>query len=475
MWLLMCSLAFAVRLTEDDLRGMLREAAPKLEAVAGRKFAELPELYLGEPAEITLALAADFRRRQGPITPEIATRLEAAGTTATAVYSSATRRIYVNIPQLREMLRRAEARRTDPRPQALAVITHELAHALQHQYGGPGSVAGTMIREGHATWLADRALSGAAREQARQEAGLHRLGSADLTPELRPYVVGYAAVQSIAELAGPEAAWALIADPPEAAALEALAALQARPDWPPADFPARLGLALGEPTVEVTGAWWYAARLMDEYRLQRVQGAGAAVSATWTEGSRRAAAGVMLFEDDDDATTVLESRRGSMGRSSIYLFFTIGGWRSNGVTRTVPGLRAGDDFDTGMTFNVVATSGETYRESWIRKGAELRVLATRGLAPRALREPLAQLASWPATPPAPGTASPAAREAFEALGPRPVADPTRLDAAWAALVVEARVATGMACADAVAAWRDRVLPSQAGTLDAYAREGCPRR
>lgn len=114
------------------------------------------------------------------------------------MYSSGSRRIFVNIPRVRALLERAEARRTDPIPQAEAVLAHELTHVLQHQYAGGGggggeSEARLMLREGHGTWVAEQALSGAAREQARLEGGVHRLSDPAVSAEERPYVFGHAA------------------------------------------------------------------------------------------------------------------------------------------------------------------------------------------------------------------------------------------------------------------------------------------
>jgi hypothetical protein len=473
MLLSLVSFAFAVRLTEGDFRRMLREVAPRVEAAAGRSLVELPELVLDEPEYIGAELEREIARRNGTLAAEDSARVQATLDRAIALYSPSSRRIFVNIPRVRTLLERAEARRTDPIPQAEAVLAHELAHALQHQYAGTSDAAAALVlQEGHATWVAERALTGAAREQARLEGGIHRLADPEVPADQRPYVFGHAAVSTLHDALGPEAVWTLLRTPPALKILEGLAAGQRRPAWPPPDFPAALGLGFDEPEVAQTGAWELAAALMDDYRVQRVRDAGPALMAKWEARPMRAEAAVLLFDNPEAASEVLAFRTGSVGRSQFYLLFDPGSLRSIRVLRSVAGLKKGPDFEEGMTVEVATYGTPPYREAWIRWGAELRVLATQGLTAPTLRAALAAVARMPPTGRPPGATAPEAAAALSALGAVAPVPPKEVSSEWAVLVVEVSVRKGSTCAAATAEWRARVVPVEAELLDRFEAAGC---
>lgn len=325
----------------------------------------MPDLVLDEPEYIRKDLLAEFERRNGAVTGANRATVQRTLDRAIAMYSPSSLRIFVNIPRVRALLERAEARRTDPIPQAEAVLAHELTHALQHQYAGGGgeSAARQMLAEGHATWVAEQALSGAAREQARLEGGIHRLADPEVPTDQRPYVFGHAAVSTLHAALGPEAVWTLLRTPPALKILEDLAAGQRRPAWPPPEFPASLGLDFDVPKVAHASAWELAAGLMDDYRVQRVRDAGAVFTAKWEVPPTRAEAAMLLFDDAEAAGEVLSFRSDSVGRSLRYLFFDPGTLRSIRVLRSVPGLKKGADFEEGMTVEASTYGGRAYRET----------------------------------------------------------------------------------------------------------------
>jgi hypothetical protein len=257
--LLWTSAAAAAPLVEEEVREMVREVLPLVEAVSGARFASVPEVVLADAALLGRVVFQEQRHlldARGAVdraeADELAERTARANAGAFAgKYGFLDGRLYVAPEGLEAALAIEGYPPETLRPALRVVLAHELVHALQDQQVDldrtvtaaptPDAVmALNCLVEGHAVWVAEQVG--------------HRLGLGDAVEALADllgtdtplrrrmdprafqqryvYGLGRDAIAWHAARGGTDAVWAVLADPPTGTA-QVVAPWSSAPDGPP--------------------------------------------------------------------------------------------------------------------------------------------------------------------------------------------------------------------------------------------------
>ena len=132
--LLWVTLAFAARVSEKQMQRWLVELVPAVEAAAGRRFVERPELVLDDRARVEKLLLDNAVRfeRFAPGSMPTAPTIDPG---IIALYSLNTQRVYVVTESVLSIFERVVDDTALLEPFVRCAIAHELTHALQHQHG----------------------------------------------------------------------------------------------------------------------------------------------------------------------------------------------------------------------------------------------------------------------------------------------------------------------------------------------------
>jgi hypothetical protein len=247
-WLLV-SRAFASdpsAISQTEVEWMMREVAPLVEQVAGRRFTTLPELVMADPKRIAevvyeeqlhLLRDVDGMAEADAEASARRTAVDVSGAFA-GKYGFLDGRLYVSIQGIEDSIALEGGQAWMLRPMVRVVVAHELAHALQDQYtnlealvqaadGGDAIMAINCAVEGHAVWV---------HEQVGEKAGLGaavdlmtRLLGYDMPVRRRMdpgdfyhtyvYGLGRDFIAYQAEKGGTERVWQVLGDPPDATSM----------------------------------------------------------------------------------------------------------------------------------------------------------------------------------------------------------------------------------------------------------------
>ncbi len=427
MLLFLVSLAHAARFTETSLQTMAVQLAPEVEAAAGRRFLEVPPIVIDDTAHI-LVTAESLTRGEGPEVP-LAAPIRETIQSALAVYVNGETTIFVNSDRVGAFLSAMESWKGSAEAHMRCVMAHELTHALQHQRGEspPPDEAGTLLLEGHATWVAAQVCDPRLRDIGNAATGTHLLQSALLKPAQRPYVVGEAAVSTLLAGAGTEAFWSTLNGARVSAEeLDDLADGRRQPGVDPDQMGNNLSFAAtwGKPSREVEHSYITAAKLLDPSRHRIIAGGGPAVVLKWIWEGMEAAAVDLAFYSAEVAEAVLDGRRGAFSSLYVPTLFPLGGYAGISVVPRLPAKSTPVGSLGGFSATARLLAGGPYRELWSQQGGHLRGVVVRGPVP--LKEVRAALLEWSGLPlpgPAPGPAAPRAAAVLARLRALPPASP----------------------------------------------------
>lgn len=233
-------------ITQTEVEWMVREVAPLVEQVTGRRFLSLPEVVMADPARIAeVVYQEQIHLLRGADGVADAEAVESARRTAVDLsgafagkYGFLDHRLYVSIAGIEDSLALEGGQAWMLRPMVRVVVAHELAHALQDQYtdlealvraadGGDAIMAINCAVEGHAVWVHEQVGAAAGLDVAVDL--MRRLLGYDLPVRRRMdpddfyhtyvYGLGRDFIAYQAEKGGTERVWEVLADPPVATSM----------------------------------------------------------------------------------------------------------------------------------------------------------------------------------------------------------------------------------------------------------------
>jgi len=238
--LLLGSLAWAQPSAADPLAPLVRELMPAVEAAAGARFRDTPQVVLADQAQLAEVLYEEQRHLLRQLTElpdaEIDEAARASADDLSAVfagkYGFLDKRLYLSIDVITERLAAEGAPPSLAGPLVKVVLAHELTHALQDQHAdlervvshsgtADGVMAANCLVEGHAVWVHEKVAHALGLDQA-SEVMARALGygsarePADLDAFYTAYVYGLGRdfVAWHGAHGGTERLWEIFAEPP---------------------------------------------------------------------------------------------------------------------------------------------------------------------------------------------------------------------------------------------------------------------
>lgn len=225
----------------DPLAPLVAELMPLVEAAAGARFTETPEVVLADQTQLAEVLYEEQRHLLTRLTDltddEAAEAARASADNLAAVfagkYGFLDKRLYLSIDVITERLEAQGAPASLAGPMVTVVLAHELAHALQDQHAeleqvvshagtADGVMAANCLVEGHAVWVHEQVAASLGLHQA-SDMMAHALGyHADARTPRDPdafytayvYGLGRDFVDWHTRDGGTERIWGLFAEPP---------------------------------------------------------------------------------------------------------------------------------------------------------------------------------------------------------------------------------------------------------------------
>lgn len=453
--LLLIPTTLARGVDEAELRGIIEQLRPRVEAATGRTFESLPKSAIDDRAHVRATLV----ERPPWATPETwdaaaaGRRADLVLTNALAIYSPNHDTLFLLSDAMREAFSSVEAGGDLVRPIVQCVVAHELTHALQYRtVARPFLDAGQDLRsrlpiEGHASWVEQRVCPEKGRAAHDALTGRELLGSVDRDDAyVYTYMLGAELVDAYVQRYGNEAWWWRLDQPaPTPDAVHTIADARLVKQWRDA---APLGEALRampglEHGLTDLTTWSPSAflralssggqhvRLPDLHlgatmHAEVVAGGEAAASAfAWLVGSNAEAAAIVATR----RTQIGTGFRGIATVSPTPILLT-----SRITTRALPAKQTPSGASETLWVSTNVAGGGVYQELWVARGPITWLLGWRGKKrDRDLLATLTRLTSLPLDANPVGVDNdPAATAALTALAPpASLPAPTR-SALWVA-------------------------------------------
>lgn len=392
--------SLTVGTTDSALDAVLRSVVPQVEAAAHAKLLRVPEIRIARRSDLKDSVNRYYDRLAE--NPNFVGAMLANGRADSLAMVSGAMALYLNVDEsiyvIREVLEDLQNGEWSDlriaRPVLRCLIAHELTHALQHQYAGPGGSGGTAtlaLREGHAQ-VVMREVCGDTEAMAwldlMQRSDV--VASADpADPNVTAYVYGERLVRAWIDVHGRDAIWwALNAPQPSFDGVRAAVGASVAPGWTDSG---RLdpivedlsGVEAETLDLNVGASLRALARALSApgLKLSQLPTASASlVRAGAVDGGHIAVATFVLDHPaDGPAWVALRHKQASTGFHSsegIKPLVDIGATLFSGRVDGVPGAAA--LYDDSVRVRLVGD--RSYAEYWAARGHHLALVVTAGVS-----------------------------------------------------------------------------------------------